>query len=504
MRPELHTFQNEIFWKFTPCVSSAIDYVCRMPVFKVSPRKLDSIRRSQSKSLETGFPYLFRLAIILGAILFNAGATPPTRAAKVVIIGDSLSAEYEAIPDFPGVANPTDYARVTVDGWEALSWVEVLARLRGGDFDFGRYRSDLLGWGDLRFSGYEFNFAIPGFEASQYEDIVNSSIFSNPQYLLFQSTLRGALRNGTERAVIWLGGNEFRANYGFIYDGGDPKPIIDGLVHDLGEIIDFVRRQSSTVQIVVASVPDLGATPSKQAAHPNPDNRLRVTEATRRANEAIAALTRSKGAALADVFVETERLTHGESIRFASEEILNGADPDNNPRYQFVRDGLHPNTGLQIEIARVFIDTFNQAFQAGIPQITDAEALRLLGLDPNQAYRDWAARFGLSDLDPSDDPDQDGLANLMEFAFGLNPSTPDPTPGEFRLEDGVLDWTLPLDSEKLGIVKVALQFSTDLRSWTDLKTDPTASPGDKTLLFRLPVGEPSGFLRVAVFPISPF
>jgi len=337
-----------------------------MPVLKFSLRKSVSIRRSQTKGLKLDPLHSLRLTMTICLIVL-ALAISPARAEKVVVIGDSLSAEYEALPDFPGVESPTEYARVTVDGWEALSWVEVLARLRGGDFDFGRYRSDLLGWGDLRFSGYEFNFAIPGFKASQYEDIVNSSIFSNPQYLLFQSTLRGVLRNEADRAVIWLGGNEFRANYGFLYEGGDPQPIINTLVHDLNEIIDFVRNQSSTVQIVVATIPDLGATPSKQSAHPNPDNRLRVTDATQRANEAIAASAKLKGAAVADEFVQTERLTHGESIHLAGVEIINGADPDNNPRYQFVRDGLHPNTRLQIEIARVIIDALQRSLSGRHP-----------------------------------------------------------------------------------------------------------------------------------------
>jgi len=71
-------------------------------------------------------------------------------------------------------------------GWESMSWVEVLGRLRSDAANLGGYDTKLLGWGPLRFSGYECNFAIPGFEASQFEQVVNSSIFSDPQYLFYK------------------------------------------------------------------------------------------------------------------------------------------------------------------------------------------------------------------------------------------------------------------------------------------------------------------------------
>ncbi len=116
----------------------------------------------------------------------EAFSRPPLRLA---VIGDSLSAEYDSLTGIAGVDDPTVYAAITVSGWESMSWVEVLGRLRPGAVDLGGHGTDLLQWGLLRFSGYENNFAVPGFEASHFEQIVNSTIFSHPQYLAYKQQI---------------------------------------------------------------------------------------------------------------------------------------------------------------------------------------------------------------------------------------------------------------------------------------------------------------------------
>src|SRR5512140_781955 len=106
-------------------------------------------------------------------------------------------------------------------GWESRFWVEVVGALRAGTIDFGAQRPVLPGWNDLRFTGYEYNFAIPGFTAAQYRDIVTSSLFSNQQYLTYRLTLSDLLNREADACVVWIGGNELRANYGFLCNGGD-------------------------------------------------------------------------------------------------------------------------------------------------------------------------------------------------------------------------------------------------------------------------------------------
>src|SRR5688572_2522088 len=95
---------------------------------------------------------LFRpLAVAVGiCVCINISA----QGAKVVTIGDSLTAEYDTIPDIPGFpTEATAYAEVTVPGWVSRSWVEVLAKLRPNDFEFGGVRSLSNPWPIPRLSG---------------------------------------------------------------------------------------------------------------------------------------------------------------------------------------------------------------------------------------------------------------------------------------------------------------------------------------------------------------
>jgi hypothetical protein len=423
--------------------------------------------------------------------------------ARVVVIGDSLSAEYVAIPDFPGTENPTEYARVTVEGWEAMSWVEVLARMRGGHFNFGRFRADLLGWQDLRFSGYEYNFGVPGFRAAQFEDVVNSSLFSNPQHLLFRAALRDALRNDAEWVVIWLGANEFRANYGYLAEGGDAASLIRNLIADLEEVIDFARQQGAGLKIVLANIPDLGAAPAKRRDHPNPAQRALATGATRQANAAIATLAASKGIPVADVYAQSERLLGAGPTFFGAVDIINDLHPDNHPRHHFTRDGLHPNTPSQIEIARVIIETFNNSFLAGITNISNLEALEFLGIRPDQPYFDWIGQFQTSHPGLEDDPDGDGLPNIVEMALGLDPTLPDENPIVPTMAPGQLSVTFLPDSRRGRFLRFVVQHSVDLHAWSDLPMgDLTVNP-DQSMTASIPVTNGHKFLRIGVALIPP-
>jgi hypothetical protein len=322
-----------------------------------------------------------------------------------------------------------------------------------------------------RLTGYEYNWGIPGIEAGQYEDFVTSSAWSNFAYYLLRQPLEDQLQQKAQRVVVWLGTNEFRASYGTLYDGGDPTSLIDGLIDDLGRILDFVKRQNSKLQIVVANIPDVGASPSKQAAHPDPLLRARVTAAIVAANQRIAALAAKKGAGLADVYDRTARLIAGEPLYFGAIEIIDALNADNDPHYAFTRDGLHPNTPLQIENARAITRAFNVKFKAGLPLITDAQALTLLGINANEPFYDWLASFGFTDKSFIADEDGDGMTRLVEFAFGLNPKIAEPSPvatftspdrpGELRVE-----YSLAPGHERY--VRALPQWSTNRITWRNL------------------------------------
>lgn len=435
------------------------------------------------------------LALALGFVLAQAAGATPLR---ITVIGDSLSAEYDALPNIPGVEDPTAYAAVTVPDWESRCWVEVLGLLRTNAVDFGSQKTVLPGWDDLRFTGYKYNFAIPGFEAAQYEDIVNSTLFRNPQYYPYRLTLAEALRSQTDACVVWIGANEFRANYGALYAGEDPAPLLEDLRHDIAEILDFVRNQSATSKLVVVNLPDLGATPTKQAAHPDPVKRERVSDATRLANQAISELAAARGLPVADAFAATRRLIEGQTNWFGPVDIRAGSDPDNNPRYAFARDGLHPNTGLQIEIARIILATFNAHYGTSLPSITDGEALALLGIAPEQPYLDWAAAQVPPVGGMGEDPDRDGLSNLVEFVFSLNPNVPNASPLTITSLSSGVEVSYQLSPDRLRLASVTPQWSTDLAGWVDVPdTNLTTAAGGQVTI-RLPAAETERFVRLRV------
>jgi lysophospholipase L1-like esterase len=296
-------------------------------------------------------------------------------AANTVAIGDSLTAEYDTIPENSGFpTEATEYAKVTVPGWVSKSWVEILAQLRPGDFEFGARRKLSDPFPPPRLSGYARNWGIPGILASQYEDFVTSRAGENPFYFGARQPLENQLENEAERVVVWLGNNEFRARYGQISEGESPDNLIDNLMGDLRQVVEFVKDHAPQAQIAVANLPDLGASPDKQESQPDPAKRALVTAAVQQANARIAELVNDEGLALVNVYAVTEPLVAGEQTYFGAVPFDPGSDPDNEPRHLFTRDGLHPNTALQIRLARQVILTFNQRYGARVPQITDAEA----------------------------------------------------------------------------------------------------------------------------------
>lgn len=434
--------------------------------------------------------------LLLLALL--AAQSARAAALRLAVIGDSLSAEYDALPDIPGVEDPTAYAAVTVPGWESRCWVEVLGLLRTNAVDLGPCRPTLPGWNDLRFTGYKYDFAIPGFEASQYQNIVNSSLFSNPQYLPFRLTLGDILSHEAEGCVVWIGANEFRANYGFLYDGGDPTSLVQNLRQDIAEILDFALAQSTALRVVVVNLPDLGATPTKQAAHPDPVKRERVSQATMLANRAISELATARGLPVADAFAATRRLIEGQPIWFGPVEIHSASDADNNPRYAFTRDGLHPNTALQIEIARIIITAFNAHYGTNIPPISDSQALGLLGINPQQPYLDWVGDHALVTKGMGDDPDQDGMVNLIEFVFDLDPNVRSASPVTIAVSPTGIQASYRPDPARLRLASVTPQWSIDLTNWIDVPSGDltTAANGRETVHF--PAESNGSFLRLQV------
>jgi len=426
---------------------------------------------------------------------------------RLVVIGDSLSAEYDSITGVSGVDDPTEYAAITVPGWESMCWVEALKRLRPDQIDLGQTRDTFPGWTDLdnplqldlRFTGSEFNFAVPGFTAAQFEQVVSSSLTSDPQWIYYRLQLESVLKDKADAAVVWLGTNELRSNYGSLYDGLDPFPLINGLSNDLARVVDFVRTQKQAVKLVIANLPDLGATPTKRADHPDPSKRAIASAATMAANDAIAAIAAARGLPVVDIFSDTHRLALGETIWTGPVNLFPGDDPDNHPRFQFTRDGLHPNTCLQTVIARHIVDTFNQAYAESLTPISDGEMLNLIGISFSQTYLDWAATNSLASAAPGEDGDGDGLVNLAEFVFALDPQRPDPGPIAIEGAAGLIRARFQPDPGRMRLVAVDIEWGTTLYGWSPVPSENVSANTAGEITVDLPGDGPARFVRLRVY-----
>jgi autotransporter-associated beta strand protein len=116
-------------------------------------------------------------------------------------------------------------------------------------------------------------------------------------------------------------------------------------------------------------------------------------------------------------------------------------------------------------------------------------------IDPN-TYFDWAAAHGLStgvNASPTDDPDHDGIPNLIEYALGTNPFAFDPPPGSF--DGNTLTFTKGADALANGDVIYAIEVSDDLGLTDPWATVVAIEHGD-TLSYTLPTDRPRLFARL--------
>ncbi len=119
--------------------------------------------------------------------------------------------------------------------------------------------------------------------------------------------------------------------------------------------------------------------------------------------------------------------------------------------------------------------------QDGVLLYTGAEP------DPETAFEDWAASFGLEgdDAAPDANPAGDGFRNLEKFAFGADPTVPTATLVDFIPEGDTL--TLRWNQRADGSAEYTVESSTDLdaESWEtvpgaepEVMADPDVTPPD--------------------------
>jgi hypothetical protein len=114
---------------------------------------------------------------------------------------------------------------------------------------------------------------------------------------------------------------------------------------------------------------------------------------------------------------------------------------------------------------------------------------------PRIPYTTWNLAIADPKLrDALHDPDQDGLANILEYLLGTDPTRPNPSPLVVRETEAGRFLEMPrATSVRPGFFnEIAVQSSADLGSWEPLTAVPEATPEAAgridRMVFRYPLG----------------
>lgn len=459
---------------------------------------------SKTEGANVGFDTPMKLSRLplrraAAGLLFSACVWTAAAAQQVVIIGDSLSKEYEY--ELLGIGG-------NQDAIGTRNWCEILDEHRHEEFDFGGSGTHA----DLRLIGHKYNWSVPGSTADDWRNDYLTDNFQS-EYVFGIPELKSQLRNDAERVVVFLGGNDIREQYGALYDGSrSPESFANSLYADLEAVVNWVlSHKRSSAQMVLVNLPHLGATPNKNDAHPyDPVKTGRVSAALESVNTRLEALALAKGIGYADVYSPMVGLVTADYLGIGGVSIFRYPPrSDGNTRYAFLGDGLHPNMPVQARFAQIILDAFNAKYDAGIPPLTDQEVLtKILKIRPEVFFEEWAQSFSLpaAAQKPEDDPDGDGIPNLLEYALNLNPAQPDrqALPGPAAAGEPVASLTFtPRPAVDRSPVTVTAEQSGNLQQWTPVAPEhlQTGADGAVTARVPLPAGGTPLFLRLkAVWP----
>lgn len=267
------------------------------------------------------------------------------------VLGDSYSDEYAFYPP---------------DRSTARNWVEILAATRG--LDFGPYST--AGRGEPRNQGFAYNWA--------RSDATTDDMIATGQH----TGLARQVASGEVRTVfVFVGGNDFIN----ALKSPDPLRAIDAVLPramaNYRTAISTVRDASPDVRLVLATLPDVRNLP--EFAGPLREGRLprpaadACSEAMRRYNAQIRTLAADDPrVALVDLDLANRAadLVSPDWVLVAGRR-LDRRHPANDAGHFFLADVRHPGTLGQSLLARLFVDTLNARFHAGIPPLRAPEVV---------------------------------------------------------------------------------------------------------------------------------
>lgn len=318
---------------------------------------------------------------------------------RLLAIGDSLTEEY--VFEFFFSAPNSDPTNANVK-----NWVEMLHFHRPSHFNMGGYKGSFGSYVDYRNGGYEYNYGKPGATAEEWHQILHDPGSAGDYSTRFE--LRGDL-SSVDATLIFLGGNDLSL------DNGEAKN--DEIRVHIGRVHDYVRANAPAGHpVIVATVPDIGATPAERLSDPSAAAAARQRVETLNAN-IIDDLGARPQTYIARIDSLTGRIFDQVPFHLNGTEFIYPADGQNPPLHIFCKDGFHPGDVGQALIANEILKAINQFSHTPIPLFTNREILtEILGQNPNQPYLDWADSAG----GQLENPDNDLLPNLLEYLLGTN------------------------------------------------------------------------------------
>ncbi|WP_193211630.1 SGNH/GDSL hydrolase family protein [Luteolibacter marinus] len=437
-----------------------------------------------------------RTFLISLLLTLASGATP----LRVLAIGDSMTEEYAFELTFSAPASDTDNANTR-------SWPELFRIFRPTEVSLGPYESTAPAYGDLRIAGHEWNFGIPGMTTDNWFNLINTDDPFDPPsgeplgYAYYET--RSALIDQlsvAEAVVILLGANDLKQDYNDLFNDTEADNFFNRILNRLAAVRTFVRTYRPNVPIVLCTVPDVGATPQISGIYNDP-----AKQATTRAK--IAAFNEDLVAWAAGLAVPptVARIDHLTDRLFDENPFhLNGTiftvdgSNQNPPDHVFCRDDFHVSTVGQALIANEIIGALETATGRELTPFSDREILQnLLGLDPDQPYLDWIAAAGLAGSGMDEDPDHDGLPNLVEQLLGTSPGDfSEPFAGSFA-PGSSLSWQP--DPTALRYATLTAEESGNLMDWLPVPAARTNVAPDGTVSVT-PATAERGFVRLNAVP----
>jgi len=336
-------------------------------------------------------------------ILSTCFASAATAQINLGILGDSIADDY---------LGPTFITGVNTN-LAAGSFGQIMAETRGSDFNFGDYKSVEDGsWDQIRFSGWEHNWATAGAAASANttlklkfgENINEIPIASN--FGLQVNGMSTMIAEGKiDTAVISIGANDFFYRSNIIDTGGGPlipdpagiidQAFIDEIANSILDGID-VLQAAGDVDLLLGYVPVIPTMSQEEIDGVAAVNAILEVEAAAKGVVLFDTMAwtftdplvdpNTGDIYIGDIVIPYASRANADDISPEGDGVFCNAEGlcplDSHAEGYLSEDGIHLNTIAQGLFANEIIRQLNSNFGYDVAEITDTELLALVGVNP--------------------------------------------------------------------------------------------------------------------------